>query len=321
VLPPRNALTICFAHAAYGLQEQFLTRQTGIASFELRTLEDLERRIGEADALVVSGLWRNELLTRAKRLRFIQSISAGVDQYSLPLLRERGIRLASAQGANERAVAEHAMAMILALTRRLPEARDNQARRHWRGMIADSSRREDELAGKTLLIIGLGRIGGRLARLAKAFDLHVVGVRRDPVAGRNGADEVHGTEHLGELLPQADILALTCPLTPQTEGLIDARALGLMRRTAILINVARGRCVDEAALVAALGDGRLAAAGLDSFVEEPLPQSTPLWGFENVLITPHTAGETRRYEKAIIDLVMENLAHLWAGESVKNGIV
>ena len=209
MLPPRDRLTICFAHVAYQLQERFLARQTGIASFQLRSAAELQSRIGEADVLLASGLWRNDLLDKAGRLAFIQSISAGTDQYPRAVLRERGIRLASAQGTNERAVAEHAMALILALTRRLPEARDHQARRHWRGMISDIGGREEELGGKTLLIIGLGRIGGRLARLAKAFDLRVLGIRRDPAAGRNGADEVAGLDRLPALLPEADIVALT----------------------------------------------------------------------------------------------------------------
>jgi len=249
MLPPKDRLTICFAHVAYQLQERFLARQTGIASLQLRSPADLESRIGEADVLLVSGLWRNELLEKAGRLRFIQSISAGTDQYPGDLLKARGIRLASGQGANERAVAEHAMALILALTRRLPEARDHQARRQWRGMIGDIGGREEELGGKTLLIIGLGRIGGRLARLAKAFDLRVLGIRRDPAAGRNGADEVAGLDRLPALLREADIVALTCPLTPETEGVIGSAALRLMKRSALLINVARGRCVEERARV------------------------------------------------------------------------
>jgi len=321
MLPPRDRLVICFAHVAYRLQERFLARGSGITSFELRSLPELERRIGEADVLVVSGLWRDELLARAERLRFIQSASAGTDQYSRPLLRERGIRLASAQGVNERAVAEHAMALILALARRLPEARDNQARRHWRGMTGDFGRREQEIGGKTLLIIGLGRIGSRLARLARAFDMRVIGLRRNPGAGGD-ADEVHGIEWLSALLPEADIVALTCPLTPETEGLIGAVALARMKPSAHLVNVARGRCVEEPALIAALQEGRIAGAALDCFSEEPLPESSPLWGFENVLITPHTAGETRRYEDNVIDLLLENLERLWAGEGMlRNEIV
>ncbi|HLI12883.1 MAG TPA: D-2-hydroxyacid dehydrogenase [Alphaproteobacteria bacterium] len=322
MLPPKDRLTICFAHVAYRLQERFALRRTGITSFQVGAREALEARIGEADVLVVSGMWRNELVERAPRLRFIQSISAGVDQYSRDLLRAHGIRLASAQGVNARAVAEHAMALILALARRLPEARDNQAKRVWRGMIGELDRREDELGGKTLLIIGLGRIGGRLAQLAKAFGLRVLGVRRDPAAGSNGADSVHGLGELDALLPQADIVALTCPLTPETEGVIGVRALQAMKPSAHLVNVARGRCVDEPALIKALGEGRLAAAGLDCTLEEPLPPDSPLWGFSNVLITPHTAGETRRYEENVIDILIENLDRLWRGEAaLKNQVV
>ncbi len=322
MLPSKDCLTICFAHVAYRLQECFAARKTGIRSFEARTREELDARIGEADVLVVSMLWRDELIERAPKLRFIQSISAGVDQYSRELLKARGIRLASAQGANARAVAEHALALILALARRLPEARDNQAKRVWRGMIGELDRREDELGRKTLLIVGLGQIGGRLARLAKAFDLRVVGIRRDPSAGGNGADSVHGIDELAALLPQADFVALTCPLTPETEGVIGARALGLMKRSAYLINVARGRCVDEASLIAALRERRIAGAALDCFHDEPLPPSSPLWGLPNVLITPHTAGETRRYEENVIDILLDNLDRLWRGEAtLRNGIV
>jgi phosphoglycerate dehydrogenase-like enzyme len=172
--------------------------------------------------------------------------------------------------------------------------------------------REDEVAGKTLLIVGLGRIGQRLARLAKAFDLRVLGIRRHPVACE-GADLVYGPDRLGELLAAADFVALTCPLTPETRGMIDARALGRMKPTAYLVNVARGRCVEEAALIAALAEGRIAGAALDCVAEEPLPPSSPLWAFANMLITPHTAGETKRYEDNVLDILLENLDRLWAG--------
>lgn len=320
--PAKDSLTIGFAHVAYRLAERFALRNTGIRHFEVRSVDELAARIGEADALVVSGFWRNEFAARAPRLRFIQSISAGTDQYGRDALKAHGIRLASAQGVNERAVAEHAMALILALARRIPEARDNQAKRHWRGMVSDLARREEEIGGKTLLIVGLGRIGQRLAKLAKAFDLRVVGTKRDPSTGPGAADEVHGNERLLALLPQADIVALTCPLTPETEGLIGAKALATMKPGAHLVNVARGRCVDEAALTAALEGGSLAAAALDCVREEPLPMHSPLWLFPNVLITPHSAGETRRYEDNVIDLLMENLGRLWRGEAaLRNQVV
>src|SRR5438477_3739018 len=169
MFPPKDRLTICFAHVAYQLQERFLPRKTGINSFGVRTADEFERRIGEADVVVVSGMWKPDLLEKATRLQFIQSIGAGTDQFDREQLKARGIRLASAQGVNANAVSEHAMALMLAMERRLPEARDNQRKHVWRGMISDLTQREDELGGKTLLIVGLGGIGGRLARLAKAF--------------------------------------------------------------------------------------------------------------------------------------------------------
>jgi phosphoglycerate dehydrogenase-like enzyme len=223
---------------------------------------------------------------------------------------------------NARAVAEHAMSLILAMTRKLPEARDNQARHSWRGMISDISQREDELGGKTLVIAGMGRIGSRLATLAKAFDMRVIGVRHDPSKGAGAADEVVGAAGLVDVLPQADFVVLTCPLTPETENLIDAKALAAMKPSAYLVNVARGKVVNEPALVEALEQKRIAGAALDCVRDEPLPATSPLWGAANALITPHTAGETRRYEDNVIDLLLENLERLWRGEVVlKNEFV
>lgn len=320
---PRHPLKICFAHGAYRLAERFALRGTGIDHVEVRSADQLALQLPEADVLVVSGLWKNELAAQAGRLKFIQSISAGTDQYDQALLHERGIRLASAAGVNAFAVAEHAMALMLALVRRLPEARDNQSARHWRGMISEIAAREDQLTGKTLLIVGLGRIGSRLARLAKAFDMRVIATRRDVSATVTpDVDAVHRHDQLHEVLGQADVVALTCPLTPATENLIDAAALAAMKPTAHLINVARGRVVDEAALIAALQQRRIAAAGLDVTREEPLPASSPLWAMPQVLITPHSAGETQRYEDAVIDILLENLERLWRGEAtLKNQVV
>jgi phosphoglycerate dehydrogenase-like enzyme len=189
-------------------------------------------------------------------------------------------------------------------------------------MISDLSKREDELGGKTLLIVGLGRIGSHLAGLAKAFGMRVIGTKRDPGSGGANADDVFSNGRLGEVLPLADFVALTCPLTPQTEGLINAQTLALMKPSAFLINLARGKVVDEPALIAALNEGRIAGAGLDCAVEEPLPAASPLWDIPSALITPHTAGETRSYEDNVIDLLLENLDRLWRGETdLKNGIV
>lgn len=322
MLPKKEDLTICFAHAAYRLQDRLALRNTGLKSFEVRNREDLEARLKEADVLLVSGLWRNELIDVAPKLRFIQSISAGVDQYSRERLSAANIRLASAQGVNARAVAEHAIALVLAISRRLGEARDNQGKHAWRGMIGDLSIREDELGGKTMLVVGQGRIGGRLAQIAKAFDMKVVGIRRDAAADRGAADAVHTYAELDRLIPQADYVALTCALTPETEGLIGAKQLGLMKASASLINVARGKVVDEAALIETMKAGRIFGAGIDVTREEPLPAASPLWDLPNVFITPHTGGETRAYEDNVLDILLDNLGRLWRGEAaLKNQIV
>jgi D-2-hydroxyacid dehydrogenase (NADP+) len=319
--PPRGALMVGFAHVAYRGAEAFAARRLGVAHFEVRTFEELERRAPEADVLVVSGLWRNSLIMSAPKLSFVQSFSAGTDQYDKALFKRRGVRLANAQGANERAVAEHAIALILALTRQLYVSRDNQRGRHWRGMIGDSALREQELGGKTLLIVGLGRIGTRLAALARAFDMRVIGVRRTARPAPE-ADEVVAQTDLGKALAEADVVALTCPLTPETEGLVGAVALQALKPGALLINVARGKVVDETALIAALADGRVRAAALDCFHEEPLMPDSVLWALPNVLITPHTAGETSRYEENVVDILVDNLERLWRGETeLRNEVV
>ncbi len=314
MLASADQMTVCFAHVAYQMQARFALRECGIASFEVRDRAGLDARIAEADVLVVSGLWHNGLAQLGGKLRFIQSIGAGTDQFDRAALSAKGIRLASAAGVNARAVSEHAMSLILALARRLPEARDNQAKKVWRGMIGDLTQREDELTDKTLVIVGLGRIGGRLAQLARAFDMRVIGVRRDPAGGRGAADEVHALSALPALLPAADFVALTCPLTPETTNLIDAAALARMQRSAYLVNCARGRVVDEPALVAALQAGAIAGAAIDVTWEEPLPAESPLWTAPGAFITPHTAGETRRYEDNVLDILMENLSRQWRGE-------
>jgi D-2-hydroxyacid dehydrogenase (NADP+) len=322
MLPPRDQLRICFAHGAYQLGDRFVARDTGIAHVQVRDAAGLARHLPESQVLVVSMLWKSELAGIAPQLKFIQAISSGTDFFDRDVLRTRGIRLASAAGANANAVAEHAMALILALRRHLPSARDNQKMQRWRPTISHIAAREDELAGKTLLIIGLGRAGMRLARLAKAFDMRVIATRRNPDQGAGVADAVYADSRLGEVIGSADVVALTCPLTPDTLGLIDANMLARMKPSAHLVNVARGRVVDEDALILALEQKRLAAAGIDVTRDEPLPQASPLWAMPNVLLTPHTAGETQRYEDAVIDLLLENLGRLWRGETaLRNQVV
>lgn len=317
-----RAVTVQFSHVAYQMEQRFAARKSGINHYQTWNAAETAARIPEADVLVVSGFWNNALLETATRLKFIQSIGAGYDQFPLDELRRRGIRLASARGVNSNAVSEHAMAMVLALSRHIHTGRDNQQKHFWRGMISDLSKREDELGGKTMLIVGLGTIGSRLAKLAKAFDMNVIATKRDVKVPGTAADEIHPPSAVPELLPRADFVALTCPLTPETANMINAETLALMKPSSYLINVARGGCVDEPALLDALQNGGIAGAAADHFKDDPLPADSPFWGLENMIITPHTAGETRMYEDNVIDILLENLGRLSRGESeLQNQVV
>ncbi|MBI2965264.1 MAG: D-2-hydroxyacid dehydrogenase [Chloroflexi bacterium] len=314
-LPSRDDLTIGFAHVAYRMKEAFAARNTGIRHFQVYDRAELDRRSPELDVLVVSGLWHNGILQTASRLKWIQSIGAGYDQFPLDDLRKRVIRLTRAYGVNQNAVAEHTFALILALSRQLQYCRDNQRKHLYRQMISDIAQREDELGGKTLGIIGLGHIGSRVAEIGKAFNMRVMATKREPATYRGPADHVTTPDHADEVIQAADFLVLNCPLTPQTRGLINDRTLQLMKPSAFLINVARGACVDEPALLSALRERRIAGAALDHFADDPLPPESPFWDLDNLLITPHTAGETRKYEQNVIDILLENLARIERGDS------
>ena len=189
-------------------------------------------------------------------------------------------------------------------------------------MISDIGSREDELPGKRLLIYGTGDIGGRIAKLAKAFGMSVWGIRRDVTKTVPDIDELHAPNEFQSLLPSADIVVLACPLTPETRGLMNAAAFAAMRETAYFVNVARGGCADQDALIAALKGGQIAGAGIDVTEPEPLPEDSPLWDLDNVILTPHTGGETRRYEDNVIDVLVDNLERLDAGQAdLRNQIV
>ncbi len=312
--PDIKDLFICFAHVSYQMEKPFKKRNLNIKHAQAWSPEELSTMVTDANILVISGLWDDELLKIAPKLRFIQSISAGYNQYSLQELRKRNIRLASASGVNKNAVSEHAMALILGFTRHLSQGKIHQGKHHWRGLITNINQREHELGGMTMLIVGLGTIGSRVAQLAKAFGMKVLATKRHPDSHSGMVDEVHKPDQLPTLIPQADFVVLTCLLTPETEHLINRQSLSLMKESAYLINVARGNCVDEQALLETLTNRTIAGAGLDCFIEEPLPSSSPFWDLDNVMITPHSAGECQKYEDNVIDILLENLNFLSKGE-------
>jgi D-2-hydroxyacid dehydrogenase (NADP+) len=322
MFPARSDLVIQFSHIAYQFEARFAPRGTGIANYTTWTPEATAERISEADVIVATGFWRNELLESADRLKLIQVAGAGYDQFDVDAIRARGIRMANGRGVNTNAVAEHAMALILGLTRQTHLARDAQLRQVWRGMNPDLATREEELTTKSVLIIGAGQIGARIANLAKAFGMRSVAMKRTIADIDPAFDAVHPISEKLERIAEADIVVLCCPLTPETQGLIDAQTLSAMKPSAYLINVARGGCVVEADLVAALTSGGIAAAGIDVTDPEPLPENSPLWGLENVLLTPHTGGETRRYEDNVLDILIENIERLERGDTdLQNQIV
>jgi len=315
-------LTIAVCHSAYYQLESIIKERVSEATvFQELTTEALKPRMGELDVLVVSGAWDDTLLENADRLKWIQSVGVGYDQFPLEELKSRGIRLTNAVGVNSNAVSEHAMALVLAFSRRVLEARDNQNRKHWRPMIGDPAAREVELDGKVLGVVGLGTIGNRLATLGKAFGMRVVGTKGNPATYVGVADTVLPSEDLGKLLDVADFVVLCCPLKPETTNLIGAVELKRMRGSACLINVARGQVVVESELISALSTGEIAGAALDVAVSEPLRQSSPLWEMPNVLLTPHAGGETSLYEKRLVDIIVENIRRWERGESFIHQIV
>lgn len=320
--PPLDKLNIHFAHVAYQMEPTFAERNIPVEYKQSWSVEETKANLGDTDVLVLSGFWQNDMLDLAPNLHYIQSIGAGYDQFPLDELRSRGIRLANASGVNKNAVSEHAISLILAFTRQLHTGRDNQRNHMWRSMIAEIPKREDELGGKTLLIFGMGEIGSRVAKIAKAFDMNVIAVKRNPATAQGPADEVHPTSEWMSLVPKADFVVLTCPLTPETANIVDASVLSAMKPSAYLINVARGGCVDQEALIQGLTNGEIAGAGIDVTVEEPLAEDSPLWDMENVIITPHTGGETQMYEENVLDILVENLERLWRGETeLRNQII
>ena len=314
-------LTIGICHPAYQIEPVVKERLPEARVFQELNTISLRPHMPEVDLLVISGAWQETLLTSAERLKWIQSIGVGFNQFPLEELKRRGICLTNAAGVNANAVSEHAIALILALVRRLPEARDNQHRKHWRPMISDPRAREDELCGKTLGIVGLGAIGNRLAIFGKAFGMRVIGTKGNPATYQGVADEVLPAERMDELLDVADFVVLCCPLKPETTNLIGAAELKRMRRSAYVINVARGPVVVECELITALRTGEVAGVALDVAISEPLGPDSPLWDMPNVLLTPHTGGETSLYERRLVDIIVENVRRWERGEPFIHQVV
>jgi phosphoglycerate dehydrogenase-like enzyme len=268
------------------------------------------------DVEIATALVPARLLVRAPRLRWFQSWGAGADGLlSQPGVMEAGFILTSTSGIHPIQMTEHVLALLLAFARRLPEALAAQREHSWRHM---ENAEVFELAGKTLLLVGLGAIGRRTAQVAAGLGMRVVAIRRAAAGPLDGVERVAGVEALPELLPEADFVVLLAPLTPETRGMIGEAQLRLMKRDAYLINVGRGGLVDEAALAAGLAAGWIAGAGLDVFAVEPLPADSPLWDLPNVIITGHYAGVSPAYDDRAFAVFLDNLRRYRAGQPLHN---
>jgi D-2-hydroxyacid dehydrogenase (NADP+) len=276
---------------------------------------ELAAGIDAAFALALS----KDALARATTLRWLHCSGHAVGHFPLADLVARDILVTNSRGVQSVPIAEHVMACLLALARRLPETLRDQQERMWRPNVLVGEASPWLLAGRTMGIIGVGTLGEAVAVRAKAFGMRVIGLRRNPARGvPKGFDDVVGRADRERLLAEADVIVIAAPLTPETDRLIDAAAIATMKPGAIVINVARGQLVDEAALADALEAGRLGGAALDVFTTEPLPSHSPLWAMPNVIVTPHNSGFRTGHFDAVIDLFAENLKRFEGGVELLN---
>jgi phosphoglycerate dehydrogenase-like enzyme len=278
------------------------------------THEEAVREIADADALF--GHWVTpELVRRAKKLRWIQVGHVGVEGIMFPELANSEIVLANARGTTGINIAEHVMAFILAFSRTINILVKRQMEKVWESR---ANLPVIEIAGETLGIIGLGSIGLQVAKRAHAFDMRLLAVDPTQTEKPDYVESLWKLDRLHDLLRQSDFVAICCPLTPETKGMMGAAEFRVMKPTAFLINIARGKIVNQAALVEALRAKEIAGAGLDATDPEPLPQDNPLWEMDNVIITPHHAGQSPKAPGRVFDLFCENLKHFVAGEPLIN---
>lgn len=307
-----------------GLEEKLVDRIRAVDSRlqvtvshwrELFEEGDPQKALAPAEVLLSWSLLPPDLLERAPNLRWVQLISAGVDRLLGGDLLRSGVTVTTASGIHAAPMREHVLAMMIMLAKGWPGLFRAQARREWMRYMPGV------LAGKTVGVVGLGNIGCEVARLAKAFGMRVLGVRRSGVpleCTDYEVDGIFGPLDLLNVLAESDYVVLALPLTEETHHMIGELALRTMKPSAYLINASRGAVVDEEALVRALKEGEIAGAGLDVFESEPLPAESELWGMENVIISPHIAGGTPVYMEQAVEVFCDNLRCYLAGEPLRN---
>lgn len=277
--------------------------------------KEAQEHVADAEVIITAGRINPDLVTaeKAPKLRWMQTLSAGVDKLPLQALAERRVRLTNARGVHTIQMSEFTLSLMLQWVRKANTLYESQLRKEWFQSIS-----VDELAGKTLGIVGAGAIGEAVARKAKAFDMSVIGFNRTGTPQPGFDNTVSGDEGLGHLLAISDFVVLLLPSTPKTRGLLTKEHLSLMKSSAFLINLARGDVIDEGALIQMLQEGKLAGAALDVFEQEPLPAASPLWSMKNVIITPHIAGSSAHYTERVSSIFYHNLRAMLDGGDMMN---
>jgi phosphoglycerate dehydrogenase-like enzyme len=258
-----------------------------------------------------------DVFASASRLRWVQSPAVGVGSLMFPELLASGVVLTSARGIRARSIAEHVLGMTIALARLLPATLRAQAQHHWAQAELETAART--LKGQCMGIVGLGAIGLEVANIAVPFGFRVSAIRRragQPVPA--GVDAVWTPDRLDDLLGQSDVVVIAAPHTPETKRLIGRAQIDRMKPGALLVNVARGKLVDDDALIEALRAGRVGGAALDVFSQEPLDPSSPYWDLPNVIVTPHTSGAMHDYWTPLVALFAENLRRFEKGDPLLN---
>jgi len=285
-------------------EEQLAGLQKAVPQTDLFTAEgdELVAKVRDADALI--GTCDPELVKRGKKLRWVQVGSAGVSYCMYPELVDSNIVLTNAKIIQGPEISDHAFALLLFLARNLGKAVVSMQAGEWnRQQSTDSV----ELRGKTALVIGLGGIGTQVAERASAFGMKVLGIDPKDISYINSVERVGKPDQLSSFLPSADVIFMCAPITPKSNLMLGSKEFSLMKQGAFFINVSRGKIVDTQALVEALRSGHLAGAGLDVTEPEPLPKDHPLWTLENVIITPHVAGQSDGITQRRMELFEENL--------------
>ena len=255
-----------------------------------------------------------QLLDATPKLRWYHTVSAGVENMPLPELAQRGIVLTNNSGSYDIQIAEHLLAFVFAASRQLHRYRDSQRMSEWKDQP------HQELRDATIVVYGMGSIGGEIGRLASAVGMRVIGVRRTAGRPEPGVERVVAADRLADVVGEADYLAIAAPLTPATRGAISREVISRMKPTAWILNIARGAIVDEPAMVEALQAKRIGGAALDVFTTEPLPKESPLWTLENVIVTPHNSGSSPRAGERTLALFAENLRRYKSGETLINRV-